>query len=434
MKKKLRSATISFNIDFKLELLDAFNTMCQQLEKNNKKVLIIYDNVDEFKIILEYLPPIDNSNIKIIITSQYQTWDKFFFCYELKMLNQVMSKEFITIKFGKQKISDDIIKKIDESCRGYILVLNLLISYTINELDNEFDNEPNIEDIIKYYLKNLNENPLKSSNDNYQLNVERAILINFNKVEKECDCIKDNKDIILKMKQIFACSNPDGLCVNSIIKYFKNYNEKSIKHILNKFKRYSIINVSSAYCHHTNYYVPTNQLNLCKHVTIHRITQAVLQDNIDFIDALDNWMQFEESKYDCPILDKFDDSQSIKQEIIKSVGDSNEKWKSFCKSLLHFHYENITQRKFYDILQKKSNEKFDIFLRMFCEVLYFNGNLFVYKNFIQKSVIKKFFENEIVKQNSSIEKWDEGAKKIMELINYQKYYYYSIHNKSKYFY
>lgn len=398
-KKNLKDNMAAYGIDTKLELLNSFNLFYEKSKRDQKKILIIFDNVDDDQIIFDFIPPIDNTHLKIIITSQYQTWHESYFCIKLEMFDNNMSKNFILSKFRNNKPSDGVMKQLIKSCGGYPLLLTLITSYVVGVLKNKCEN---IDSIILNYLnnlaKNLSKNPSKHSMEPYKLSVECAISINFEKAVNDCEDIKNEEDIILRIKQIFSLCYSETLTLRRITKSIK-YDTEIIKEFLRTLNRYSILNLEGNY------------------LSIHRIIQAVFLNTVNIIDACYFYLQ---NKFDHFMIENIN-VHSLKKSICMCSEDD---WNKYCKWMIISNSIDDIQyftSKIINILN--TVPKFDTYIRLLCEILYSVGNITFYIFFIQKyDRIKKIFENELKKHNSSTEDWDNEANKYKDTIRKQYAY------------
>lgn len=405
-EESLRNALTCFNIKKDIRLCEAFKALCKEVE--NKNILFIYDNVDDCSVIQDYLPNKDKNNLKVIITSQDQNLDSDFLNYSLETLDNEKSEVFIQDKFSKYKISVDSMNKIIDTCDGYPLLLNIIISCVIEEFTKKL-NKLNIDDIIKRYIDNLDKkltkNPPKNFRERYRFSVQNAISINLEKVEKDCIEKGIDRNVFLKIRNVFMFCNPDEILVSSITKNLadNNVTDETINEILSSFDRYYIISINEY-----NFNSDTKIISC----SIHKIAQLVLCnifEKSDGISALCEWMKFNESHRSCTILEI---KEVCKEVILKCT---EKEWKQFSKTIINIPIATRCINNIFKTLEDNlTDEKIIRYSNILCKSISSIGNVYVYDKFIRTLPgIKAILENIIEEQNSSIEEWESEIQKLV---------------------
>lgn len=176
----------------------------------NFPVLIIYDNVDRFSTVRDYLPQNSDKNFYIIITSQNQN-HAYFNILRLETLNEEEATTLIRNKVSRklwntEEQSADV-KALISVSQGLPLALLQMISY----INFKYKSSPNYT--IRSYLEKHQDNLLDAkrkqpylddSLDPYKNTVYRAVLMNVELMETDDDFI----EIMSKILHTMSFLNP----------------------------------------------------------------------------------------------------------------------------------------------------------------------------------------------------------------------------------
>lgn len=228
----------------------------------NNAVLLIYDNVESFTTIKNYLPPESEKSFHVLITSQYENYE----CFEKFKLNglcQEKANELIQSKLdailwnSPEKLED--MKELIEVMEGLPLALLLAISYIkLKSLQNYS---------IRLYLENYKACLLKmeqefpnwdESLDQYKKTVYIAVMMNIKLMETD----NEFKEIMLKIFFSMTLLNPEHIPMGLLTRLCQIEEE-----VLNEY-----VTVSSRY-------------SLCKHeqrryfmnLNVHRLVLEVCE-------------------------------------------------------------------------------------------------------------------------------------------------------------
>lgn len=173
----------------------------------NINVLIIYDNVELFETIRDYLPPLSNKNFFVIITSQNEEHPEFKI-FRLKILNDNEAMKLINAKCHKWNPGEQLedVKQLIKETQGLPLAIIQAVSY-IN-FKYYATNKHSIGSYLESYKNNLL-NMEKTSGfntiDSYKKTVYTAVMMNIELMKKH-DHFKED---MFKLLHVMSFLNPE---------------------------------------------------------------------------------------------------------------------------------------------------------------------------------------------------------------------------------
>lgn len=208
---------------------------------NNQKTLIIFDNVDDYDSVKDFLPYSDYDKINVLITSRYNKWENTgVHPVQLGVFTPKESKEFIKKEL---KIDDDEeAEKLHNKLQGLPLALQQAIAYIQQQWN--VDSKFGIKDYLKEYDKEaeklLDYDLHEKNNDPYVKTVMTAWKVTLDKIEKDTTCGKE----AIRILNVMAYLVPDNIS-NAILSKLSNIDTSKAASAINLLKNYSMINQGS---------------------------------------------------------------------------------------------------------------------------------------------------------------------------------------------
>lgn len=162
------------------------------LQKQKKKNLLIFDNVEDYETIREFLPhqSLDN-DLHILITSRYQNWDKVAEKIELKMFSEEEAENFIKkeLNIVTVKDVDELLKLVNEPEGEWSLVL------TEKDIQNFIKNieEYTKDENIKEHIQSMKDFLQEYKEASYTLNKQSPLV---QQIEGLLKCSKADPSIV----------------------------------------------------------------------------------------------------------------------------------------------------------------------------------------------------------------------------------------------
>lgn len=227
---------------------------------SDRKSLFIFDNVENYRAIADYLPKSMLGNKPtLLITSRYSHWENVVSVLALNVFNEQESKELINHSLGLH-INDEKASELNQLLQGLPLALQQAITYI--KLRRNADAKFSLHDYIELYKQTSRElldfDFSQYSNDPYLKTVFITWQITLDKIQS--DPIVG--DYLVKVLNIMAYLNPDNIS-SSLFNYLLN--DPLVAAILNLLKSYSMINLE-------------NQENK---YSIHRLVQQVTRIKLE---------------------------------------------------------------------------------------------------------------------------------------------------------
>lgn len=227
---------------------------------SDQKSLFIFDNVEDYQAIEDYLPQtIRGISPTILITSRYHNWEHVASVFSLDVFNEAETNAFIKQELLlKDNSQDGAIEELYKLLQGLPLALQQVVAYI--KLKRTTQIEFGIADYIALYEEKkellLNFDFSIYSNDPYFRTVFTTWQITLDKIQRD-PCGKD----AIGLLNIMAYLDPDHIS-NDLFYPLQNINLDAALQLL---KSYSMINQGSR--SHKS--------------TIHRLVQEVIRINLE---------------------------------------------------------------------------------------------------------------------------------------------------------
>lgn len=380
-------------------LLEVLKDVIDEMRREN--VLFIYDNVDDYEIIRNYLPRDENQNIFSLATSQNTELQEYFTCYKLEMMNNTSAKELVGSKLQKyeQQLDYNIVNDLVTLFRGYPLGLIqacATINYKMLNPRNKTTVNQNIKQYIEKFEENIKKDPPKSTLELYRNSITVAITINFEKIEKEYEEESKSIDIFNQIKQVIALANPDGIESNIFnVLVNDDVDDDDVCEAIRSFTKFDIL---SAW----------NTDTYCEYLKIHRTVQLIIKNMInpshffvvlcEVINLIGKLYIKRHNSFLCSHINKN----------IIMICDENE-WRQNCRKIFSTPCINDLLKNIVNALNSNTKDKKCLnYLRILCEELAEIGNLIAYECCIKRdSNIKKIFQDILNQKNLNISNWEQ---------------------------
>jgi len=231
-----------------------FTTAFTTLKSSTRKILFIFDNVPDKKLMKDFLAPSASVQPYILITSQYNVWEsEKYKVVKLDVFEPEVAIEFVRTNLENElaaSSSNELIGNLCEETLGrHPLALKQAVSY-INE------SKINIPEYLEAFKEHQNELMLEDSDGE-----ESIIYSTFSMCLKKLQD-KSKKDDALKFLKIIAYLDGARIDKALLLAFMKKKDMKTFQDVLNLLKSYSIIDMSDS---------------SVQKITIHSLFQCTLQ-------------------------------------------------------------------------------------------------------------------------------------------------------------
>lgn len=211
---------------------------------NNQKTLIVFDNVDDYDSVKEFLPHSDYDKINVLITSRYNKWKNTgVHPVELGVFTFEESKELI--KKELEIDDDEKAEKLHNKLQGLPLALQQAVAYI--KYQRIIKLSFGIEDYLKEYDKSheeaeklLDYDLHEKNNDPYMKTVMTTWKVTLDKIEKDTKCGKE----AIRILNVMAYFAPDNIR-NKMFRKLLDIDRNKVADAIDLLKNYSMVNQGS---------------------------------------------------------------------------------------------------------------------------------------------------------------------------------------------